>query len=198
MAKQTAPLNSESLEQHEGVIHLMELFKTDLSNVQFPGVSGESLEAELKTLTQARVDLETAEQAVEEASIVVRDNATRLQKHMTLALSYARIYAENEQSADGEHHDLANKLGDIALPGIAKMKTVRKTKIKREAKAEENTNIMPNAEAPNAQAETETKSKSKSKYKGSKKSTNKELLGADAITVPEQEMRAINSEMAPL
>ena len=92
---------------------VLELFSTDLVNVQFPDVGQASLEAAHDAVKQAQAELAEAEALLEAAHQSLLAKQDELAHKASRALAYARIYAESDEA-------LAEKVRAIAaLPGLA-------------------------------------------------------------------------------
>src|SRR3954471_2108110 len=88
---------------------LLELFATELSGVKFPDVDKKELDAAAEAVRVRAAELERAEAAVEAARALLTESQDGLMQKSQRALSYARIFAE-------ENPELAVKLDAVVLP----------------------------------------------------------------------------------
>lgn len=73
---------------------LLDLFRTELRDVQFPDVDASSLLAHQQAVESASAALEAAEQAVARATAELAERKQALAQHGKRALAYVKIYAE--------------------------------------------------------------------------------------------------------
>lgn len=92
---------------------VLDLYATDLANVQFPDVSLPLLEQAHGGVKDALADLAQAEALLEAAHATLLARQDELAHKASRALAYARIYAEADEA-------LAEKVAAIAaLPGLS-------------------------------------------------------------------------------
>lgn len=92
---------------------VLDLYATDLANVQFPDVSLPLLEQAHAGVKDALADLAQAEALLEAAHATLLARQDELAHKASRAIAYARIYAEADEA-------LAEKVAAIAaLPGLS-------------------------------------------------------------------------------
>jgi ElaB/YqjD/DUF883 family membrane-anchored ribosome-binding protein len=92
---------------------LLELFTHELAEVKFPDVDGEVLQDAAERVRERAEELARAQAALEAARQALQESQEALQQKGQRALSYARVYAEDDA-------DLSLKLEAIQLPKPAR------------------------------------------------------------------------------